>query len=175
MASKRKKTSFLEKLGIKAKPAPTDEEVERKKRYDTYREIWHYLRIQIDAGVRHYFQTGSMEELDKYVARPARDSLQEHLEKLRSGGVVVVAPQDRRSATNARLQVISEQLSDKGKPERFVIEERFTDRTELRGMGGARKQAEGKERVIHATIDIERQHKYRLASVVRIDEATLDG
>jgi len=172
-AGKRKKTSFLERIGIKAKPVPTDEDVQRDKRYDTYKEIWKYLRDRIDVGVRHYFQTGSLEQLEQHVNRPALDSLGEHLEKLRAAGVVLVAPENRLEATRPRLRVISEQLSDKGKPQRFVIEERFADHSELKAMGNASKQATGKERVIHATVDIEGQQQYALASVIRVDEATL--
>lgn len=169
---KKRQSGFLEKIGLKTKPAPTEDDLARKARYEQYERAWNYLRLTLDQGVKHYFETGTPDKVDRVVAGPAREALVDLLERYRSAGVAWVQP-GRKENTNQRVRVISEQLDGDDRPQRFVVEERFNDHSELRSMGGEVKKADGKEQVIRATIVVEAADQYRIASVITVPEATL--
>lgn len=170
----KRKGSFLEKIGLKTKPVPTEDDVARANRYENYERAWNYLRASVDRNVRHYFETGSFDKLGDLFDGPAKEAMLDQLERYRSAGIAWVQPA-RKERTNQRFRVISEQLDGDDLPQRFVIEERFTDYSELRSMGGEVKSADGKEQVIRATIVVKSADDYRIASVIKVPEATLQS
>jgi hypothetical protein len=173
MAKKKEKGGLMGKLlGVKAKPAPSQDDEERKVRHDRIGRAWAFLRYQIDEAAKEYQSTGSSQKLQQFVERPALDALTKELDKLREAGVVWEQP-DRPAVTEPKLEVIDEELNQRNQPVQFVIRERFRDYSVLHDPQGAEKRCPGEERVIQATVNITNGTEFTLQHVIEVRSATL--
>jgi hypothetical protein len=68
---------------------------------------------------------------------------------------------------NNRFEIINERLNPNGQPSQFTLRERFQDNTVFYTEDGRKSAANGAERTIQATVDVEGQN-YQISSVVRV-------
>ena len=170
---KKQKKSILDRIGVKAKKLPTENEVAAGDRREQMIMAWEFVRDRIDKGCSEYLVTGESETLKAYVGRPARDHLIRHLEDLRQRGVRWAQP-DRSTRTNPRYEISGEQLASDGALHKFVVEERFNDNSIYAYADGSpQAQCPGRERVIQGEIEVESGTVYRLIAVTEVQGATL--
>lgn len=179
MAKKKKgkKGGLLKAIGINAEAAPTDDALVKKDRHNKIELAWVFLRDRIDKATHEYYRSGSFQQLEQFVERPALDAMKEELTRLREEGIYWHQP-DRPVHTNPQFEVVSEQLNKNGQPTRFVIQERFIDHSAFYLIDGSELQPlaanEGEERVVRATVNVRGGSEFRLHSVIEIKSATLD-
>jgi len=157
---------MLKAIGLEAERAPEEKEVEKADRQAKIILAWKYLRERIDRGVADYLETGSEAILREHVQRPALDTLLEHLRRMKEEGVVWSQP-DRQMRSSPEIEVVSEKLNSRGLPTSFVVRESFLDYSLLRSAQGERR-AEGRRRVLQATVEVEDGQIFQLASVLEV-------
>lgn len=169
---KPKKTpGFIKKLGVKVEKAPTKDDEKAVKRHAEEREVWNYIRHQIDIGVKAYIETGDTRILKEYVKGSAYQTMIEKLDVLKNSGVTIEDnPNAIAERKENRFEVVAERLNPNGQPSQFTLRERFADKTVFKTADGRTSSAGGAERAIQATIDVEGD-SYQLSSVVRVHGA----
>jgi hypothetical protein len=168
---KKKKSSLLEKAGIKTEVEATPEESQTKDRHQQIAGVWSYLRNQIDNGVEEYFKTGNSDILKQYVNRPALDSIIAEVDNLRQQNIHWSQP-DRQARTDQQIEVISEKAEPGSKrSSTFTIQERFKDNSVYRRVDGSdQKIAPAEQKVFQATVEVLDGYNYRLVSVVNVPD-----
>lgn len=165
-------------MGVKAEAAPTEDAVVEKDRHKKIELAWVFLRDRIDKAIHEYYRSGSFQQLEQFVERPALDSMKEELVRLREQNVYWHQP-DRPVHTNPQYKVISEQLNKNGQPTSFVIEERFIDQSAFYIIDDRELQPlsvnEGHERVIRSTVHVRGGSEFLLHSVIEVRSASLDS
>lgn len=163
---KGKKKSVLERVGVKIEKEATPQDRERKEREESIIRVWDFVRRQIDLGIHEYFTKGESEKLREFVTSPAYGALTAHLDRLRKAGVYWSQP-ERKGQTKPRVTVIQDKIDE------FIVEERFTDTSQLQRIAdGATRTCDGEERAIRATVVVKGQD-YKLKSVIRVARAQL--
>jgi hypothetical protein len=173
---KRQKGSLLKAIGIDAEAAPTQDDVQRAERHKKIEQAWDFLRTRLDRCVASYYETGSFEELSQFVERPALDSMKQQLIDMRSKGLYWQMP-ERKVMTQAKYEVVSEELNKRGQPTQFVIEEHFRDHSEIlqitdQGLVPISK-SDGVDRVIQATVNVRNGQEFKLHSVIAVLDKTI--
>ena len=168
----RKRRSFTDMIGIKTEAKPSEVEIAREEIEATCKDGYWFLRQMIDRAIVDFYQTGSYARLEEFVERPALDALKEKLNDLRSRKIAWVQPD--RAKRKPRLDVVPAGLvlNKAGLPTRFVIEERFVDRSQHHHFVGGQvdrtSECPGRERTIRATVDVRNGQDYTLRSVVEV-------
>lgn len=178
MAKKSKKSGgggFLNKIGVKTKRAPTEDEKKQFERREALKTSWQFLREQIDKSIFEYMKTGDDSRLQRHVSRPILNAITDELDRLREHNIVWAQP-NRDQKTSMELRVIDDTLDPNGMPTEYVIEERFRDYSIYRDISTREQsQADGKQKVIRAHVKIIDGKNYELTSVQEVVGATLEG
>lgn len=174
--SNKKSGSFLDRIGLHVEKAPTPQEERSRERDEQIKAAWVWLRKSIDKGINHYYRSGSFEQLERVVDRPALDALQNELHELRSDNIYWEQP-NRQTATEPVITVQDVKMgTDRGISE-FTIRERFKDfSTHQRVVDNKLVPdavANGKERVIEAVVSVRGGSDYKLRSVRQVSSAML--
>jgi hypothetical protein len=165
--------NVLGKIGLKTEAVQTPEELADRERIRQILNIYAFVRRQLDKAVYEYFRTGSFQEVEAIVDRPATDKLKAHLSGLRAQRTLWRQP-ERTERTEPRVRIVgSPELDARGRPVRFVVEERFIDRSVFEqptpeGKWQQVAECPGHERVIQTTIVVEGERDYRISGVLRV-------
>ena len=164
--------SLLNAIGVKTEAKPTDSDRARAEIHATCEDGYWFLRQMIDKAIMDFYKTGSFDKLEQFVDRPALDAMREKLGELRERQILWMQPD--RSKRKPHLKIVESGLvlNRQGLPTRFVVEERFVDRSVHQFFeGGQPTQAlecPGRERTIRATVDVRDGEHYTLRSVTEI-------
>jgi hypothetical protein len=162
------RSSLFKKIGVKVEKAPTEDDERALKRHAEEREVWNYIRHQIDLGSQTYLATGETKILSEYLRGSAYQAMIDSLNKLKVAGIKIQEnPNAIAERKNNRFEIVNERLNPNGQPSQFTLRERFQDNTVFYTDDGRQSAANGAERTIQATIDVEGQN-YQVSSVVRV-------
>lgn len=166
--SSKKPSKLMKKLGVKIEKAPTQDDEKVLKRQAEEREVWNYIRHQIDIGSVQYLENQDTRILKEYVRGAAYQAIISKLDELRAQGVYIeINPNSIAERRDNRFEIIGERLNPNGQPNQFTLRERFSDKTVFKTEDGRSTSAGGAERLIQATVDVEGD-SYQLVSVIKI-------
>lgn len=167
---------LLEALGVSKEAAKTPKSVEEEQLLQQIQQAWQFLRGRIDKAAREYFldKDPQMSMLRKYVEQPALGRMEEWLTSLKQQGLVWAQPK-RKNSTDPQFKIIDVQKNAKGRPTRFIVRERWTDKSVFARVDEnknpiAERESEGVERVVEVTVNVIGGRDWRLASIERISE-----
>lgn len=169
---KKSRKSFADMLGLKTEAKQTENDKAQAEIQRLCEDGYWFLRQMLDRAVVDFYRTGEFTKLEELVERPALDALKAQLSDLRSRRILWVQPE--RSKRKPKLTVIPTGLvtNRRGQPTRFIIEERFVDRSVhqyyVKDEADHQEECPGRERVIRATVDVHNGQTFKLRSVAAV-------